>query len=120
MDFKNLKENLKKIAEHINEQPSPLVHSQKSHWTVGLADFLTFKTMLLPLMISIFYVLGCLFCVFFGFYLLCNGILIRGLLMLCLGPLFLHLTLELIMLPFAILDTLRQTRDELRKHTPKE
>lgn len=77
-------------------------------------DFITFKSMVLPKLIVIIYLLATLACVCIGLHCIANENVTGGLLAIILGPLVVHLFLEMVMLPFAILDTLLQVRNEVQ------
>ena len=100
------------------QTPVPPVPQKKSPPTIG--DFINFKINILPMIIKFFYILGSIVCIGFGFKMCADVINKRGaevlpLGIILLGPIVLHMLLELTMLPFIMVDLLREIRDRLPK-----
>ena len=104
------------------QTPVPPAPQKKSPPTVG--DFINFKINILPMIIKFFYILGCIVCIGFGFKMSADvgntpgAEVTEFILPLCiilLGPIVLHMLLELAMLPFIMVDLLREIRDRLPK-----
>ena len=105
------------------QTPVPPAPPKKSPSTVG--DFINFKINILPMIIKFFYILGCIVCIGSGFIISAsigdgNGNTefedcILPLSLIFLGPIVLHILLELTMLPFIMVDLLREIRNRLPK-----
>ena len=83
----------------------------------GLADFITFKSMILPKLIVVIFIALSIWCICMGVSIMYDDYRSNweGLMFIVLGPLGVHVLLELLMLPFAIINTLRQVRNELQE-----
>ena len=104
------------------QTPIPPAPQKESSSIVG--DFISFKINILPMIIKFFYILGSIVCIGFGFKMCADVINKRGaevtelilpLGIILLGPIVLHMLLELTMLPFIMVDLLREIRDRLPK-----
>ncbi len=85
----------------------------------GWKDFCSFKIMLFPLIVKALWILGLVISTVGGLVQIIAGIVNGswgvvgiGLLVLILSPLVTHLILEFILLPFSILEILREIRDQ--------
>ena len=102
------------------QTPVPPAPQMESPSIVG--DFLSFKINILPMIIKLFYILGCLACIIIGLLML-NEVKPSAdgagytlpVCVIFLGPIVLHILLELTMLPFIMVDLLREIRDRLPK-----
>ena len=104
------------------QTPVPPAPQKESPPTIG--DLINFKINIFPMIIKFFYILGSIVCIGFGFKMCADVInkpyaeeteFILSLCLIFLGPIVLHMLLELTMLPFIIVDLLREIRDRLPK-----
>ena len=101
------------------QTPVPPAPQKESSSIVG--DFLSFKINILPMIIKFFYILGSIVCIVLGLKMWPdspyaeNTEFILPFCLIFLGPIVLHMLLELTMLPFIIVDLLREIRDRLPK-----
>ena len=83
-----------------------------------MKDFLTFKTMITPMIIQILFWIGVAVTVIGGFVSMFSyGGFWRGLLMVLLGPVFVRLFTELLIVTFSINDSLRIIKNNTKKDT---
>lgn len=118
-------ENEKKIGEISGELLNLLKKKFRSELKGGsprvwFNDFCKFKIMVLPILVSVIYIFACIMSI--GLLICMMGLSFAhnapGQGILCLvgiivAPFMVHIAFELLMLPFAILDTLKQIRDKM-------
>ena len=75
-----------------------------------MQDFLTFKRMMTPIIIQVLFWLGSAFYVVYGLYTMTQGgmAIVFGLLMVILGPIFVRVVCELIIIVFRIEENTRK------------
>ncbi len=75
-----------------------------------MQDFLTFKRMMTPIIIQILFWVGAVFYVVYGLYTMTQGglAIVFGLLMVILGPIFVRIGCELIIIVFRIEENTRK------------
>jgi hypothetical protein len=101
------------------QTPVPPAPQKESPSIVG--DFINFKINIFPMIIKFFYVLGSIACIVLGLKMWPESSyaeeteFILPFCLIFLGPIVLHMLLELTMLPFIIVDLLREIRDRLPK-----
>ena len=109
------------MEENNNAVQTPVPPAPQNESPSIVGDFLSFKINIFPMIIKIFYVLGSIACIVLGITMwpgspyaeLPELILPLGIILL--GPIVLHMLLEMTMLPFIIVDLLREIRDRLPK-----
>ncbi len=81
-----------------------------------LKDFVTFKTMIFSALVIAFYIVSTVICMGYGIFQIFSkyGSTFWGICLFFIGPFVLHLFFEFLMIPFALLDTLREVRNETR------
>lgn len=93
----------------------------------GMNDFLAFRTMVTPVIIQILFWVGVALCVIFGIGFMVvgsqygtNGAVLKGLLLLILGPLGVRIYCEILIIFFRINETLTEIKHTLeeRRSTP--
>ncbi len=83
-----------------------------------MKDFLTFKKMITPMIIQILFWIGVAAVVIGGFISMFSyGGFWKGLLMVILGPIFVRLFTELLIVTFSINDSLRIIKNNTKKDT---
>lgn len=82
----------------------------KNSW---IRDFIGFKVMILPKIVIALYVLLTIVSIISGIVMIFTGNIL-GILVVLLAPFVNHIFFELLMLPYAMLDTLREIRDRNR------
>ncbi|MCF6183968.1 MAG: DUF4282 domain-containing protein [Bacteroidales bacterium] len=83
-----------------------------------MKDFLTFKKMITPMIIQVLFWIGVAVVVIGGFISMFSyGGFWRGLLMVLLGPIFVRLFTELLIVTFSINDSLRIIKNNTKKDT---
>lgn len=82
----------------------------KNSW---IRDFIGFKVMILPKIVIALYVLLTIVSIISGIVMIFTGNIL-GILVVLLAPFVNHIFFEFLMLPYAMLDTLREIRDRNR------
>ncbi len=82
-----------------------------------MRDFLTFKKMITPMIIQILFWIGVAVTVIGGFISMFSGSFWQGLLGVLLGPIFVRLFTELLIVTFSINDSLRIIKNNTKKDT---
>lgn len=77
-----------------------------------LRDFIAFKIMIFPKIVIVLNFIAMLSSILYGFVMLFQGEIFSGLLSIVFGPFIVHILFELLMLPYAILDLLRDIRNK--------
>lgn len=75
-----------------------------------IKDFITFKIMIVPKILTFLYLLATIIVIIYGF----SANVFIGILLIFLAPFLVHMAFEFAMLFFAILDILREIRDKLK------
>ena len=75
-----------------------------------MQDFLTFKRMVTPIIIQILFWVGAVFSVVYGLYTMTQGgmAIVLGLMMVILGPIFVRVGCELVIIVFRIEENTRK------------
>lgn len=100
-------EKAQELAAKALSVASGLGKGLKSKW---VKDFITFKIMIVPKILTFLYLLTTLVVIIAGF----SANIIVGILLIFLAPFLVHIAFEFAMLLFAILDTLREIRNKLK------
>jgi hypothetical protein len=79
-----------------------------------MKDFLLFKKMITPIIIQVLFWLGVAGVVIFGFVQLFNSEIVQGLAMIILGPVFVRLWTEILIVLFKINDNLKEINDKTK------
>jgi len=82
-----------------------------------MKDFLTFKKMITPMIIQVLFWIGVAAVVIGGFISMFSGSFWYGLLGVILGPVFVRLFTELLIITFSINDSLRIIKNNTKKDT---
>jgi len=82
-----------------------------------MKDFLTFKKMITPMIIQVLFWIGVAVVVIGGFVSMFSGQFWYGLLSIILGPVFVRLFTELLIVTFSINDSLRIIKNNTKKDT---
>ncbi len=82
-----------------------------------MKDFLTFKKMITPMIIQILFWIGVAAVVIGGFVSMFSGSFWQGLLAIIIGPIFVRLFTELLIVTFSINDSLRIIKNNTKKDT---
>ena len=110
------------VKEDLVEESDEFAFSRskmkKQFGSSGLMDFLSFRTMLLPLIIQIIFWLGLLAAVVYGIYLMTSGAVVGGLLYILVGTLGWRIYCELMIVFFRINDTLTEIKNTLQQKQP--
>ena len=101
-----------KVKENLQKLNGKCVNNNNSSGSNWFWDFLTFKIMIFPALITTIYIVSSIFWIWRGFNI--SRYDESGIWYIILGPIFTHLILEFAMVAFAILDTLREIRNELK------
>ncbi len=90
-----------------------------------MKDFLAFRTMVTPLIIQTFFWVGVVLCVIIGLFFIVAGVkldtsrhLYKGILILFLGPLFVRIYSEILIVFFRINETLTEIKHALEDRPP--
>ena len=109
------------MEENNNSVQTPVPPAPQKESSSIVGDFISFKINILPMIIKLFYILGCIACIVLGLKMWPDSPyaempeFILPLCLIFLGPIVLHMLLELTMLPFIMVDLLREIRDRLPK-----
>jgi len=93
-----------------------------------MKDFLAFRTMLTPVIIQVIFWLGALICVIIGLVFILSGIgqhggaanVLKGLLLLILGPIAARIYCEILIIFFRINETLTEIKHTLEERRPPQ
>ena len=75
-------------------------------------DYLTFKKMITPILIQVLFWVGVVGCILSGLFAMFSGQFLYGLLIILVGPIFVRLYCELIIVIFSINDSLTQIKNK--------
>ena len=108
------------MEENNNAVQTPVPPAPQNESPSIVGDFINFKINIFPMIIKFFYVLGSIACITIGLLMFsdikpsADGTdYILPFCVILLGPIVLHMLLELTMLPFIMVDLLREIRDRL-------